>query len=184
MINRETSDKEALNEVERQMSEHIRRLCDQEEIENLLMAYRVDPEEEEGYRYLFFTYPVWEAEICCDQDSLYCLLKKGYGFPTKVSENIVDIYERRYSLGGERRIVDYDTYKNIFLEDIFTNGFLEKYFIEKQDDATEAVCRELEDYILGEDTDLTKFYETIRQQKDPAYASYFPRLMKRLTDAP
>ena len=184
--NREKAQEEMMEEITRQMEQHLERLCEQEEPEDFLKAYRVDPEEEGGDRFLLYVYPLWEAEICGDWDAFYRLWKKGYCFHGRTKEMILDIYESSGLFEGEHRQVDYDTYKNIFLKNIFKSGFLEKSFIEKKDDATEQICRELEDYILDEEADLTQFYEFLRPylQENPTYIPYFPRLAEHIADAP
>ena len=146
--NKETAQEKIMNEITRQMKQHLERLCEQEEPEDFLKAYRVEPEEEEGERYLLYVYPLWEAEVCEDWESFYRLWKKGYGFHGRIKEKILDIYEHAGRFAGEHREVDYGTYKNIFLKSIFKSGFLEKSFIEKKEDTTEQICRELEDYIM------------------------------------
>ena len=184
--NKETAQEEIMNEITRQMQLHLERLCEQEESEDFLKAYRVEPEEEEGERYLLYVYPLWEAEICEDWEAFYRLWKKGYRFRGRIEEKILDIYEHAGRFAGEHREVDYDTYKNIFLRSIFKSGFLEKYFIDKKEDTTEQICRELEDYILDEEADLTKFYDFLRPclQEKTVYIPYFPRLAEYIADAP
>lgn len=63
---------------------------------------------------------------------------------------------------------------------------MEKSFIEKKEDTTEQICRELEDYILDEEADLTQFYEFLRPylQEKPIYIPYFSRLAEHIADAP
>ena len=184
--NKETAQEEIMNEITQQMKQHLERLCEQEEPEDFLRAYRVEPEEEEGERYLLYVYPLWEAAICEDWEAFYRLWKKGYGFHGRIKEKILDIYEHAGRFAGEHREVDYDTYKNIFLCSIFKSGFPEKYFIDKKEDTTEQICRELEDYILDEEADLTKFYDFLRPylQEKTVYIPYFPRLAEHIADAP
>ena len=184
--NRETAQEEIMNEITLQMKQHLERLCEQEEPEDFLRAYRVEPEEEEGERYLLYVYPLWEAEICEDGEAFYRLWKKGYRFHGRIEEKILDIYKHAGLPVGEHRQVDYDTYKNIFLKSIFKSGFLEKAFIEKKEDTTEQICRELEDYILDEEADLTQFYEFLRPylRENPTYIPYFSRLAEHIADAP
>ena len=145
----EQKEKDIMGKITGQMKQHLERLCEQEEVEDFLRAFRVEPEVEEGERYLLYVYPLWEAEICEDGEAFYRLWKKGYRVHGRIEEKILDIYKHAdtgYS-AGEHRQVDYDTYKDIFLRSISEDGFLEKYFTEKGEDieaVREQIRREME----------------------------------------
>ena len=152
--NRETAQKEIMDEIMGQMEQHLERLCEQEELEDFLKAYRVEPEEEEGERYLLYVYPLWEAEICGDAEAFYRLWKKGYRFHGRIEEKILDIYKHAGLSAGEHRQVDYDTYKDIFLRSISEGGFLDKYFTEKKENI-EAVREQIRREMEGESPHIT-----------------------------
>lgn len=54
--NRETAQEKMMDEITQQMKQHLERLCEQEEPEDFLKAYRMDPEEEIVFCSMYIRY--------------------------------------------------------------------------------------------------------------------------------
>ena len=167
--------------------EYLKELCEKEEIEDFVREYRADIDdiEPEEDRLVMRGYPVWIAGVSNEWDIMYQLLKKGYGFHGRIEEGILDIANR---FGESTGYADYDIFKTVFLGLIFETKFLEHYFIEKKDEDTERVCKELEDYIKYEPYHREDFYEKLmplyleaeEKGEKLVYADYMPWLMQEL----